>query len=61
MFDCDIPSNACSRDSNLSALDSSPCFVCGVLFTSARYLLLPTFCNSRQVLGKCDLFVNRRV
>lgn len=33
MFDCDIPSNACSRDLNLSALDSSPCFACGALFT----------------------------
>lgn len=52
MFDCDIPSNACSRDLNLSALDSSPCFACGALFTLYLLILSAGILqtgNSRQV------------
>lgn len=45
IFDCDIPSNACSRDLNLSALDSSPFFACGALFTLQ---LVPSAGNHRS-------------
>lgn len=70
MFDCDIPSNACSRDLNLSALDSSPCLAWGAPFTLQLLILsagsrrLQTFnLHQAQLFEFCVnvYFVFRRV